>query len=113
MVAVMAVIIEQFLHRDPDRRAAAPDADEVRRLETAIDDLHSEAKGVGEQVVRADDVFRVGHGAGVVDAAEGGKSVRHWGVGNRGCRSSGRAALVRGAERAARGGGGRTWGEWQ
>ncbi len=66
MVAMLAVIVEQFLHRDPDRRAAAPDADEVRRPETAIEHLHAEAEGVGEQVVRADEDFLVTHGRGLI-----------------------------------------------
>src|SRR3546814_9812604 len=39
MVAVMAVIVEQFLHRDPDRRAAEPDADEVGRSEEQTSEL--------------------------------------------------------------------------
>src|SRR3546814_3430347 len=61
MVAVLAVIVEQFLDRDADRRAAAPDADEVGRFEAAIQHLHPEAPRVGEEIVRADEDFGVAH----------------------------------------------------
>jgi hypothetical protein len=66
MVAMLAVIVEQFLHRDADRRAAAPDADEMRRSEAAVDHLHAQPQRVGEQVIRVDEDFVVAHGAGVI-----------------------------------------------
>src|SRR3546814_4433428 len=78
MVAADAVIVEQFLHRDADRRAAAPDADEMGRREAAAEHLPPEPQRIGEQLVGADEDLRiVAHAGGCNRAGGGGRSEEH------------------------------------
>ncbi len=49
VVCLDAMIFEDFLDRDPDRRAATPDGHQKRRLEPAAQDVYAELHGVAQQ----------------------------------------------------------------
>src|SRR6266576_6925075 len=52
-----AVVLQDLLHGNPDRRAAAPDGDEKGGLEAAAQHVHGQFHGIAQQGVGGDKYF--------------------------------------------------------
>ena len=55
VINMNAVILECFLDRDADRRAASPDGDQKRGLESAADDSHGQLDRIAQQRLGGDE----------------------------------------------------------
>ena len=66
MIRVNAEKVEQLLHGDTHRRAAAPDTDDEMGPEAALQDLLTETKGVVQKLLGTD-VLLIRRGVGVAD----------------------------------------------
>ena len=72
MVALYTAIFEQFLNRDADRRTAAPDADDMGRARTGVEDQIGQAEGILQQAVGGQIDFG-GQGSSIIVAERGTK----------------------------------------
>src|ERR1700730_18334470 len=57
MIAFDAVVLEDLLHGDADRRTAAPDSDQKGRPKAAANDLQAELDRIAQQRISRDKVF--------------------------------------------------------